>query len=293
MKIGFIGQGYVGKNYADNFERRGFAVVRYALEEPYCGNKEEIKKCDIVFIAVPTPTTPRGFDDSILRSVMPLVGEGKIAVIKSTVKPGSTESIQEENPNMFVLHSPEFLTEATAAYDAAHPHRNIIGMPKDTDEYRERAKQVLDVLPKAPYERVCAAREAELVKYGGNCWFYTKVIFINLLYDLAQKLECDWGVIQSSLAADPRIGETHLNPIHQGGRGAGGHCFIKDFEAFSEIYESAVKDSLGVLVLEALKNKNIELLTKSGKDLELLEEVYGKGIKGRDIPSRQPGKEQF
>ena len=83
--IGFIGQGFVGKAYADDFENRGFKNVRYALEEPYRNNKDLIKDCDIVFIAVPTPTTEKGFDDSIIRGAVKLVGKGKIAVIKSTI----------------------------------------------------------------------------------------------------------------------------------------------------------------------------------------------------------------
>jgi len=65
--IGFIGQGYIGKNYADDFERRGFRVVRYALENGYEKNRELIKRCDIVFVAVPTPTTPKGFSAKIIR----------------------------------------------------------------------------------------------------------------------------------------------------------------------------------------------------------------------------------
>ena len=73
--IGFIGQGYVGKNYGDDFEWRGFKVVRYSLEKPYIENKDKIKECDIVFVAVWTPTTPKGFDLSIVESVLPLVGE--------------------------------------------------------------------------------------------------------------------------------------------------------------------------------------------------------------------------
>ncbi|MCK5027249.1 MAG: hypothetical protein KAS07_02425, partial [Candidatus Pacebacteria bacterium] len=109
-KIGFIGQGWIGKNYADDFKNRGYSVVRYAKEKPYDINKDKIAKCDIVFIAVPTPTTPEGFDDSTLRKVIKLVGKGKTAVIKSTVLPGTTESIQKENPNIFIFHSPEFLT---------------------------------------------------------------------------------------------------------------------------------------------------------------------------------------
>ena len=106
--IGFIGQGWIGKNYADDFEVRGYKIVRYSKEEPYVKNQKEIFKCDIVFIAVPTPTTTRGFDDSILRQAVKLVGRGKIVVIKSTILPGTTELIQKENPGIFVLHSPEF-----------------------------------------------------------------------------------------------------------------------------------------------------------------------------------------
>jgi len=41
----------------------------------------------LFFIAVPTPTTPNGFDYSIVQSVMKYVGKGKVAVIKSTILP--------------------------------------------------------------------------------------------------------------------------------------------------------------------------------------------------------------
>ena len=90
--LGFIGQGFVGKAHADEFERRGFKTVRYALEEPYRDNKDKIKDCDVVFIAVPTPTTEKGFDDSIIRKAIKLVGKGKVAVIKSSILPGTTTS---------------------------------------------------------------------------------------------------------------------------------------------------------------------------------------------------------
>lgn len=277
-KIGFIGQGWIGKSYADDFERRGFEVVRYALEEPYVKNGQGIGECDIVFIAVPTPTTPRGFDDGILKQVIKMVGQGKIAVIKSTILPGTTERLQAQNPGIFVLHSPEFLTEATAAHDAGNPHRNIIGIPVDNIEYRHKAQEVMEILPYAPYILVCSSLEAELIKYGGNNWFYFKVVFINLLYDLAVKLGVRWEVVRDAMAADWRIGRTHLDPYHKSGRGAGGHCFIKDFAAFHRLYETLVNDSLGLAVLASLKNKNIDLLVSSQKDLDLLAGVYGEEV---------------
>lgn len=277
-KIGFIGQGWIGKNYADNFEARGYRVVRYALEDPYELNVNGIKDCDIVFVAVPTPTTPQGFDDSILRQTIKLVGHKKIAVIKSTLLPGATESIQQANPNIYVLHSPEFLTESTAAYDAANPTRNIIGIPIENQEYRDKAKEVMSVLSFAPYQLICSAREAELTKYGGNNWFYFKVVFMNMLYDLAKKHGVRWETIRDAMAADPRIGRSHLDPVHKSGRGAGGNCFIKDFAAFSLMYQDMVGDELGRQVLDSIKEKNIDLLVTSNKDVDVLAGVYGQEV---------------
>lgn len=275
QKIGFIGQGWIGRNYADDFERRGYSIFRYSLEEPYNGNKEKIGECDIVFIAVPTPTTPQGFDDSIVRDVVKLVAPGKIAVIRSTLLPGVTETIDEENPDIFVLHSPEFLSRHTATYEAANPARNIIGIPVDTPEYREKAEEVLAVLPSAPYKIICHSRESELIKYGWNIFFYFKNIFTNIFYDVTNELGGNWEVIRRSVMADPRIIEEHTIPIHRSGRGIGGDCHIKDFAAFAKLYKEVVGNEWGLAVLESLKNKNIYLLVNSEKDLDLLKGVYG------------------
>ncbi len=275
MKIGFIGQGWIGKHYADDFEARGYDVTRYALEAEYIGNKEKIADCDIVFIAVPTPTTEIGFNDSYVRDALTTVGKGKSAVVKSTIVPGTTEDLQAQFPDIYIFHSPEFLVEKTAAYDASHPNRNIIGIPKDTEEYRRRAEEILSVLPTAPYEKVMSARDAEFVKYAGNCFLFTKVIFMNLLYDVVEKSGGDWQDIRSALIHDPRIGISHTEPVHNSGRGAGGDCFIKDFEAFRRMYAEYVNDEFGNAILAHEAYKNIQLLSRSHKDLELLKGVYG------------------
>lgn len=277
--IGFVGQGWIGKNYADDFEKRGFKVVRYSLETPYIENKEKIKECDIVFIAVPTPTVPeKGFVDSIAREAVKLAGAKKIVVIKSTLIPGTTESIQAENPNVYIFHSPEFLTRHTATYDVANPARNIIGIPIDSDEYKQKAEEVMAVLPQALFKIICHSKDAELAKYGGNCFFYFKNIFMNLFYDLAKGTGRDWDTIRKIIIADPRIGEVHTEPVNKGGRGAGGDCLIKDFESFLQFYKEAVGNELGIKALESVKNKNIYLLAKSGKDIELLKGVYGEDM---------------
>jgi glycosyltransferase involved in cell wall biosynthesis len=281
-RIGYVGQGFIGKNYADEFESRGYDVVRYALEEPYRENKEKIRECDIVFIAVPTPTTPDGFSDSIVRDAVSLVGDGKIAIIKSTMLPGMTKAIQDAYPSKSIMHSPEFLREATAAYDAGHPDRNIIGISADAPGARAAAEKVLAVLPPAPFELICSAVEAEIIKYAGNNWLYLKVVYMNMLYDLTQKLGGNYDSVRDAFAADPRMGRSHLDPVHQSGhggpagRGAGGHCFIKDYAAFRHLYEQAFpEDHAGIEALKGMEEKNKKLLRDSGKDLDLLEGVYG------------------
>ena len=275
MKIGFIGQGWIGRNYANDFEKRGFSIVRYSLDPEHLKNRDEIATCEIVFIAVPTPTSPDGANINSIRDVLPLVGTGNIAVIKSTISPGTTEALQSEFPHISILHSPEFLVEGTAEHDAAHPDRNIIGIPKMTEAYTEHAKLVLSVLPKAPYETIMNARDAEFVKYAGNCFLYTKVIYMNMLYDLVKSMGGDWSRIKDAFTNDPRIGTSHAEPIHKSGRGAGGHCFIKDFEAFRQMFDKYTLDTTGSELLKAMAYKNMQLLVESNKDIDLLRGVYG------------------
>lgn len=277
--IGFIGQGFIGKSYADDFVERGYKVVRYSPRQ-YTHNKALIRECDIVFIAVPTPSTPKGFDYRIVEETLSLVGRGKTAVIKSTILPGTTAVLQKKFPHLYLMHSPEFLVLKTAADDAKHPQRNIVGVDRNTKAARMRAEAVMRTLPKAPYSLICAAQEAELIKYAGNFNLYLRVLFANLIYEVAQKTRADYEVVRAAVAADPRIGPSHLEVLHDSGhrgakkgRGAGGVCFIKDVAALTELYDSKVKDHFGSRLLHALIEKNINLLVRSGKDLELVEGV--------------------
>lgn len=100
--------------------------------------------------------------------------------------------MQEKYPDRFIFYSPEFLTEKTAAWDAAHPSRNIVGYPVDNIIYRAKAEEILDLLPSAPLRLVCRAKEAELVKYAANCFLFLKVIYANILYDLAAREGSNW-----------------------------------------------------------------------------------------------------
>ena len=138
----------------------------------------------------------------------------------------------------------------------------------------------MKILPRAPHENICTAEEAELVKYAGNTFLYLKVVYMNMLYDFAQTIGSNWETVVENITADPRIGTSHMHPVHTSGhakipgRGAGGHCFIKDFAAFADLYRKTVSDAVGHELFAAIERKNIDLLHTSGKDLDLLKEVY-------------------
>lgn len=131
--------------------------------------------------------------------------------------PGTCEELQSLYSDRFVFHSPEFLAEKTAAYDVAHPTRNIVGYALDTPEYHSRGEEILSILPSAPVSMLCTSREAEFIKYGSNCFLYLKVVYANILYDLAYESHSDWGVISHGIGSDPRIGDSHLQILHASG----------------------------------------------------------------------------
>ncbi len=276
MKIGFIGQGFVGKNIANDFEVRGFEVVRYALEAAFVGNKDAIQTCDVVFVAVPTPTTPDGFDYSIVAQALALVGKGKIVVVKSTLVPGTTDTLQAQYSDRVVLFSPEFLCESTAAHDAAHPLFNIIGVQPESAGHRTAAEEVMAILPASPHTFIIPARAAELFKYAHNIQGFMRVVLSNVLYDTAQTLGTEWAHIETIMNVDPMMSPYYNAPIHKTGRGAGGNCFIKDMAAFTRMYSELHKDDTsGIAVLRAMEKKNLELLASTHKDEHLVRGVYG------------------
>jgi UDPglucose 6-dehydrogenase len=276
--IGFIGHGYVGKSYADNFAERGYPTIRYALEEPWVENKEKVGTCDIVMIAVPTPTTPKGFSIGIVEEALGLVKPGAMAIIKSTMPPGMTRKLQKKFSKLVILFSPEFLSVATAAHDTSHPFATVIGLPVEDEKHRQAAERVLKILPYAPHQVICTSEEAEIYKYSHNVSGVMQILTFNLMYDIAQKLGCDWEKIQRAIEADPYIPNRYSTPVNKGGRGAGGGCFIKDLAAYRYFYETITKDKEGTAFLDAAEKMNLALLVSTNKDINLLEGVYGPAV---------------
>src|SRR3989344_1213554 len=231
QKIGVIGIGMVGSPVAKYFEeikglKRGESLFLFDTD-PKKNFNDDINQAEIVFIAVPTPPAKDGSADlSALESSFKKLKGNKIAVIKSTVTPGTTESFQKKYPNHKILFNPEFLTARRAWEDFIKPDRQIVGF---TNESVEAAYIVLSILPKAPFMSPWGintnrwihidATEAEMIKYASNVQYARKVNFANIMSSLAQKLGANYENVRLAMGADFRIGGSHIDVAHGGYRG--------------------------------------------------------------------------
>lgn len=230
--VGIIGAGVVGGALGRYLESRSFDVRCFDPPKGWT-SFDAVDEAPVVFVCVPTPYHEhRGFDDSYLLDAVARLSGQKTIVIKSTVLPGTTDLLQERYPKHHFLFNPEFLREASAEQDFASPDRQIIGC---TEASARDAWRVTAMLPRAPFERICAAREAEMAKYMANSFLAVKVMFANEVFELCGRLGIAYDSVRQMVAADRRIGASHLRVFDSGYRGYGGKCLPKDTKSLLDL----------------------------------------------------------
>lgn len=233
--IGIIGAGVVGGSLLQYLQEQGRDVRVY---DPPKGHDsiEALVDANIVFVCVPTPyTNGVGFDDSFLLDAVGRIAGERAVVIKSTVLPGTTELLQERFPQHRFMFNPEFLREVSAYEDFVRPDRQIVGC---TDASKADAQRVMDLLPRAPFERICSASEAEMAKYVANSFLAVKVSYANEVFDLCSRLGIEYAQVRDMVAADARIGVSHMDVHDAGYRGYAGKCLPKDSKSLLDLARS-------------------------------------------------------
>ena len=243
--IGVVGQGFVGGSLSQVFAERGFLVYTYdkaGVAIPDTAPRESLEEMvacvaekndvPIIFVCLPTPMRKTGEADlSIVEGVLDQLADlpGKrIAVVKSTIPPGSTEvwNATYNSSGLTVVFNPEFLTEANAVDDMRDQTRIVVGGP------RPASTTVKNLFRQAfPDVKIIktGSTEAEAVKYFTNCLLATKVSFANEMYQICNGLGIDYDKVLEYGLHDPRIGKTHLSvPGPDGSFGFGGHCVKGD-----------------------------------------------------------------
>jgi UDPglucose 6-dehydrogenase len=256
MIIGIIGQGFVGNAIYQKFKNY-YNVLTFDLDNSKCNSteKELIDNSEVIFVCLPTPMNQDGSCNiDIVEGVIKKINDtskDKIVVIKSTIVPGTTDSLNSKYENITIAFNPEFLTERNAIEDYENQNRIILGGPRTATT---KLKQVFSkVFPKAEIIKTDSTH-AEMVKYLINTFLSVKVSFANEIYQLCGKLSIDYDKVVEYATHDERLGNSHWSvPGHDGDYGFGGHCFPKDLSALISL-----TNELGTLnnVLDATKKTN-------------------------------------
>ena len=200
-----------------------------------------IRKCDIIFVGVNTPTKTYGrgagkasdlrYWESCARTIHDAANRDKIVVEKSTLPVRTAEALKKvlDTHSSFkftVLSNPEFLAEGTAINDLLNPDRVLIGGPDDKDG-RRAVKALCDVYsPWVPPEKIITTNlwSAELSKLASNAVLAQRVSSVNALSSLCEATGADIDEVSAVMGSDSRIGPKFL----KAGPGFGGSCFKKD-----------------------------------------------------------------
>lgn len=276
MKIGIIGQGFVGSAIKSGLENY-YEILTYDLDTSKSNSThyQVVSKSDIIFVCLPTPMRSSGKCDTRIleKEIKQISDESKeqktspVLVIKSTIPPGTTERLGKTT-HLDVCFSPEFLTEANSFHDFRNQTRIIIGGPRPATGV---VKQMFrKAFPTVPIVKT-GTKTAEMVKYFTNCFLATKVTFANEMYDLCRASDIDYDKVCEYALYDTRIGKTHLAvPGPDGDRGFGGHCFPKDLAAI--IYHA--KD----LDLEANFLEEVECTNEKFRTNRDWEQMKGRAV---------------
>ena len=281
QKIGVVGNGFVGGAVKFGFSPQTGcdAEVRVYDKNPNKSThtlEETVNESDFIFLSVPTPANEDGsINIDIITNALDDIskvhnGKDNAILIRSTVIPGTSWKLQTEYPQLNILFNPEFLTERSANFDFINQSRFIIG---NNGKQMSRAKsEEFAVLIKDRFGDCVSIMEtnyetAELIKYMSNCFFATKVSFMNEMYQIAEKIDANWDEAVSGFVSDGRIGHSHLGvPGHDGKFGFGGSCFPKDIQAMIDF---ANKFGVNPSVLKGAWEKNLEVRPEQDwKDLK-------------------------
>ena len=300
MKICMIGSGYVGlvsgacfsdlgnivtcvdinKEIINKLNNGITPIYEPGLQELVARNSKQrrlffstdisnsIKKSDIIFICVGTPTKNNKADlkyvFKVVQNIKSNLNKYKIIVTKSTVPVTTGDKIEKilnskKNKNKFdVVSNPEFLREGEAIRDFQFPDRVVIGTSSNRANNIMK-KLYLPLIKKGGRYFHTSRRSAELIKYASNAFLATKITFINEIANFCEKSNIDVKDIALGMGLDERIGSRFLRP----GPGYGGSCFPKDTRALTYAAKS-FKTNLSIVksVIKSNENRYKILITK-------------------------------
>ena len=242
---GATGKGFLSKGHRVVFcDTSGEVRAKYAAEGNEVCKDYYLPDFDISMVCVNTPTHRNKIQYVYLEQAIEELGTRladissyHLVSVRCTMLPGTTEELvipmleyyshKKAGEDFGVCVNPEFLREATAEDDTAHPWAVVIGA--NDERAAKELKNIYEPFTSNIY--LTDIKVAEMMKYAHNMFNATKISFFNEVHTVCQNLGIDSGTISSLVA---QSAEGMWNPEYgiKGGRPYGGTCLPKDTRAF-------------------------------------------------------------
>lgn len=237
MKVGIIGKGVVGTAVYEGLKHIGHEVSFFDPKYPE-SKIEDVLIADCVFISVPTNQASNGdCDTSIVESVVAELstrGYAGLVAIKSTVIPGTAESLSAEYGNLRICSVPEFLRAKSALADFMYNHDLLVIGSDNVKDY-ELIVNIHGNLPKNV--SFVSKTEAEVIKYFNNVNHSVQIIFANMFYDACKRLGAEYKNVYDAIIKRECFNPSYLM-CNENLRGFGGHCLPKDTSAWNNLMKN-------------------------------------------------------
>ena len=256
MLIGFIGLGKLGMPCAEAVVDKGYHVNGYDIL-PKQSTKVDIKdsiqevveQSDIIFVATPTPheegydgreptshLPPKDFNYVSVKEVLTecnkYIRQEQVLALVSTVLPGTVrKQLAPLVTNTKLIYNPYLIAMGSVGWDMINPEMIIIGTMKGIKATATRAQNLLNfytmVCDNSPRVEFGTWEEAEAIKIFYNTFISSKIAFVNMIQDVANKLgNINVDIVTKALAKSTmRINSTRYM---RAGLGDGGACHPRD-----------------------------------------------------------------
>ena len=326
MLVAIVGLGYVGLPTAIAVAKSGFKVVgidinrerirqlnnnqSFIAEIPNqeiksisrrffaTTNWKEIKKCQIIIIAVPTPLTKHktpdtSFIEAAAKKIAKYLQPNSLVILESTTYPGTTEELLKPLlPPCYLAFAPERIDPGNKQFKFGEVPKVVGGIDRTSTDL---AASFYSHFIKKTY-KVSSARAAEMTKLLENIFRLVNISMVNELKMLSDRLNIDfWEVIEA--AKTKPYGFMPFYP----GPGCGGHCIpldpfylswkARELNFFTRFIDLA--GEINELMPHYVVTKIIGALNRQGKPLNnskvlILGVAYKKDI---DDPRESPALE--
>ncbi len=262
-KVGVIGLGYVGLPLVLEFNRGGFPVIGFDIDQrkvdairagtSYIAHIDagriraavqggrldatsdfrRLAEADAILICVPTPLTPQrepdlSYIEHTADSIAAALRPGQLVVLESTTYPGTTEEVVQprlEARGMRVERE-IFLAFSPEREDPGNPEHSTRSIPKVVGGVGPVSARLAEALYRGALDRVVrvsSARVAEAVKILENTYRAVNIALVNELKVTFDAMDIDVWEVIEAARSKP-FGFAPFYP----GPGLGGHCIPID-----------------------------------------------------------------